>query len=71
MRAHQAVRGETDALSKLSEAEYHTRLILEERKDDLLTEAWFELEVQELRVESAEKRSSRGSYEKPSRNGRI
>ena len=43
------------AVSRLSEAEYHTRLLLEEQKDFLLSEARSELDMQELRVESADR----------------
>ena len=43
------------AVSRLSEAEYHTRLLLEEQKDYLLSEARSELDMQELRVESADR----------------
>ena len=38
-RPDHAVRGEKVALSKLSEAEYHTRLLLEEEGDFFLSEA--------------------------------
>ena len=55
LRANHASQGEQKkALSRLSEAEYHTRLLLEEQKNHILSEARSELNMQELRVESAD-----------------
>ena len=53
MRPNHAAQGENTALSKLSEAEYHTRLLLEEQKNHVFSEARSELNLQEERVESA------------------
>ena len=38
---------------KLSEAEYHTRLLLEEQRNQILSEAKYEMNIQELKRESA------------------
>ena len=54
LRADQAAQGEQAALSKLSEAEYHTRLLLEEQRNQILSEARSEINMHELRVESAD-----------------
>ena len=53
-QAEQAAQGEQAALTKISEAEYHTRLLLEEQKKPL-SEARSEMNLQESRVESADK----------------
>ena len=55
LRADQAAQGEKAALSRLSEAEYHTRLLLEEQKNRKLSEARSELNMQELRFETADR----------------
>ena len=54
MRADRAQR-ERVAQTKLSEAEDHTRRLLEEQKDYLLSEAQLELDKQELRVQCADR----------------
>ena len=53
-QADQAAQGEQAALSKICEAEYHTRLPLEEQKKPL-SEARSEMNLQESRVESADR----------------
>ena len=55
MRADQAVRGQRVAQTKLSEAAYQTRRLLEEQKDYSLSEARSQLDTQELRVERADR----------------
>ena len=55
----QAAQGEQAALTKISEAEYHTRLLVEEQKKPLLSEARSEMNMQESRVESADRAGSR------------
>ena len=40
---------------RLSETEYHSRLLPEEQKNHMLSEARSELNLQELRVESADR----------------
>ena len=55
MRADQAARREKVAPPKLSGAEYNAGFLLEEQKDCLLSEARTELEMQELRVENADR----------------
>ena len=59
MRADQAVRGERVADIKLSEAEYHTSMLLVDQKDYLLKkflpEAQSELDKQWLRVDCADR----------------
>ena len=52
LRAGQAARGDKVPPSRLSVAEYHTRLLLGEPKNHTLSEARSELDMQELRVES-------------------
>ena len=54
-RADHAAEVEKAALSKLSKAEYHTRLLLVEQKNHPLPEARSERNMQELRVESADR----------------
>ena len=54
LQADHAAQGEQAAPSKLSEAEYHTRLLLEEQKNHLLSDARSEMNVQESWVESAD-----------------
>ena len=54
-QADHVARGEQAALSKLSETEYHTRLFLEEPKNHLLSETRSEMNMQESRVESADR----------------
>ena len=49
LRADHAAQGENVALSRLSEAEYQTKLLLQEQKSHLLSEARSELDMQELR----------------------
>ena len=53
-QADQAAQGEQAALSKICEAEYHTRLLLEVQKKSL-SEARSEVNLQESRVESADR----------------
>ena len=53
-QADQASQGEQAALTKISEAEYRTRLLLEEQKKPL-SEARSEMNLQESRVESADR----------------
>ena len=48
--AHRAVRGENEALSRLSESENAARLALEEQGDHLLAEAKSEVKKQECRA---------------------
>ena len=55
LRADQASRGDEVALSRLSGAECHTRVLLEQQKDYLLSGARSELDMQELRIESADR----------------
>ena len=60
MRADRAVRGERVARTKfaqtkLSGAECHTRRLLEEQKDHLLSDAQSELDKQELRVQCTDR----------------
>ena len=55
LQADYAAQGVQAPLSKLSKAEYHTMLLLEEQKDQLLSEARFEMNMQELRFESADR----------------
>ena len=52
--AHRAVQGENEALSRLSEAENDTRLILEEQRNQLLSEAKSEVLKQECKAERAD-----------------
>ena len=56
-RADRAVREERVAQTKLSEAEYLTRRLLEEQGDYLLSEARSELDERELSVEWADSSS--------------
>ena len=53
IRANQAARGEQGALSKLSEAEYHTRILLDEQRNQILSEVKFEILLQETGAEHA------------------
>ena len=55
LQADHAAQGEQAARSKLSEAEYHTRLLLEAQRNHQLSEARSELNMQELRLESADR----------------
>ena len=55
LRPNHAAQGEKAALSRLSGAEYHTILLLEEQKNHVLSEARSELNMQELRVENADR----------------
>ena len=55
----QAAQGEQAALSKLSEAEYHSRLLFEEQRNQILSAARSEMSMHELRVESADMCSQR------------
>ena len=85
MRADHAAQGENAALSKPSEAENHTRLLLGEQENHILSEARSELNMQELRVRAdgalheanqyriggKRKSSSRNSFEKSVGDGRI
>ena len=54
MQADRAVRGERVAQTKLSDAQYHTRRLLEEQKNYLLSGAQSDLDKQELRVQCAD-----------------
>ena len=56
-QADQAAQEEQPALTKISEAEYHTRLLLEEQKKPL-SEVRSEMNMQESRVESADRAGS-------------
>ena len=56
-QADQAAQGEQAALTKISEAEYHTRLLLEEQKKPLWSEARSEMNLP--RIKGRERR--RGS----------
>ena len=56
-QADQAAQGEQAALTKICEAEYHTRLLLEEQKKPL-SEARSEMNMQESSVESADRAGS-------------
>ena len=56
--AHEAAEREKTALARLSEAEFHTRLLLEERRNQLRSGARSEVNVQELGAESADKASA-------------
>ena len=49
--AHRAVRGENESLSRLSESENDTKFILEEQRDQLLSEAKSEVRKQECRAD--------------------
>ena len=49
-----AAQGEQETLSKLSEAEYHTRALLEEQRHQLLSEAKSEIRKQWSRAELAD-----------------
>ena len=49
LRADQAAQGEQAALSKLSEAEHHTRILLEEHRNQILSEARSEMNVYEFK----------------------
>ena len=49
------VQGEKAAVSRLSKSKNHTRLLLEEQKSHILSEARSELYMQELWVESADR----------------
>ena len=53
LRADKAAQGYQAALSKISEAESHTRLLLEEQRNQILSEAPSEMNMQELKVESS------------------
>ena len=53
IRANRAARGEQEALSKLSEEEYHTIILLGEQRSQIRSEARFELLLQETRAEHA------------------
>ena len=53
LRANRAARGEQEALSKLSEEEYHTIILLGEQRSQIRSEARFELLLQETRAEHA------------------
>ena len=54
LRADEAPEGGKAALSRLSEAESHTRLLLEEQKNQKLSEARSGMNMQELKTESAD-----------------
>ena len=53
-RADEAAEGEKAALSRLPEAEFHTRLLLEEQRHQTLPEARSDMNMQELKTESAD-----------------
>ena len=53
VRANRAAQGEQEALSKLSETEYHTRILLGKQRNQILSETKFELLLQETRAEHA------------------
>ena len=55
LRADHAAQGELAPLSELSEADNHTRSLLEEQKNHILSEARSEINMQELRVERADR----------------
>ena len=52
--ADEAVEGEQEALSKLSEAEIHAELLLEEQRNQILSEANFEIVMQKSRAERSD-----------------
>ena len=58
LQADQAAQGEQAAPSKLCEKEFHARLLLEEQQKHLLSEARSEMNVQESRVERADRLGS-------------
>ena len=53
LRAHEAAREEQEALSRLSEAQFRTKILLEEQRSHILSEATFEIPLQETRAEQA------------------
>ena len=53
-RADEAIEGEQTALSRLSEAEFHTGLFLEEQRNHVFSEAKSEMNMQQSRAESAD-----------------
>ena len=55
LQADHAAQGEQAARSKLSEAEYHARLLLEAQRNHQLSEARSEMKMQESRLESADR----------------
>ena len=54
LRGDKAAEGEEAASSKLSEAKYHTILLLEEQRNQILSEARSEMNMQELMPGSAD-----------------
>ena len=54
LQADEAAEGEKAALSRLSVADFHTRLLLEEQRNRILSEAGSELKMQELKAESTD-----------------
>ena len=53
LRADEAVEGEQKCLSRLSEAEFHTVLLLEDRRNLILSKAKSEIILQESRAQRA------------------
>ena len=53
IRCNQAARGEQEALSRLSEAEYHAGVLFEEQRSHILSEARFEILLLETRAKHA------------------
>ena len=70
MQLDRAPQGEQEALSKLSEAEFHSRILLEERRNHLLSEAKFEVLLQERRAERADSSRSALNAQKMSRRSK-
>ena len=50
-RAEEAVQGEHEALSRHSEAEFHTAVLLERQRNQILSEEKSEISLQESRAE--------------------
>ena len=53
-REDEAAEGEDAALSRLSGAEHHTRLLFEEQRNQILSDTRSEMDMQELRSEKAD-----------------
>ena len=53
-RANQGVEGEQEALSRLSESEFHAGSLVERQSDQMLSEAKSEMIMQESRAERSD-----------------
>ena len=72
--ADRAIQGEQEAFSKLSEAEFHTRILLEEQRNHILSQTRYECLWQHRRAEKAEssiQHVGKQFLTGPTENGRI